>query len=76
MIHIVQMIEICHLGFQRAFDSASHRIPDQKLKAFRLEVNLNSWKAHSLKGRSFRARVDGRLSRIGLLHNGFPKGLL
>lgn len=47
--------EVFYLNFQRIFDSAHHKLLDQKAKA------------KSPKFRSFGTKVDGFLSDIGLL---------
>lgn len=53
------MVEICYVDFQKASDSANHRLIEQ-----------NNWATQSLRSRYFTARVSVRLSAIGLLYNG------
>lgn len=43
------------------------------MKAFRADARVKNWMEQSLKGRSFRVRVEGCLSDRGLLYSRVPK---
>lgn len=51
----------------------SHWTLDHKLKDFGVGAKVISLIAQSLKGRSFRVRVEGWQSERGLLHSGGPR---
>lgn len=42
-------MEVCHLDFQIASDSANHRFTDQNVKAFAAGAEGNNWIERSLK---------------------------
>lgn len=55
-----QRVEACYLDFQKAFGLAKHKLLEKEAKAFRVNAEVNCWRAQSMKDRHF--RVSGGVS--------------
>ena len=62
------------IDLQKAFDTIDHPLLLEKLRSMRFSENVITWFISYLSNRTFRVKVDTKLSNGGWLNCGVPRG--
>lgn len=70
-----ERVNVCYPDSRRAFNPTNHRLLEQEMKAFGVDVEVKSQITRNVKCRSVRKRVHGCLSHKGPIFGRGFRGL-